>query len=261
MMASDSGPASTGGDGGPAQKSAGCGMVAPSLETSIKVGSSTGNITVDVPTNYDKNKAYPLVLVWHGAGVTGTAFHGYLDMHTAVGNDAIVVTPECLDGGSTWPSDTSYPDALLAHFEASYCIDKSRLFTAGHSMGGFYTGLIGCERGDVFRGDAVLAAPHPTGACKKGTMAVLMSVGSSDPTGTMPATEFPWWAMENGCTFSSTTPVDFSAFYKSTPDEAGTCSDYGGCGALTELRTCTFTGGHEIPPWVAGAIWNFFKKL
>jgi hypothetical protein len=30
---------------------------------------------------------------------------------------------------------------------------------------------------------------------------------------------------------------------------------------LTPLRTCTFTGGHEIPPWVAGAIWNFFKKL
>ena len=34
------------------------------VETSIMVGSSTGNITVDVPTDYDKNKAYPLI--WSG---------------------------------------------------------------------------------------------------------------------------------------------------------------------------------------------------
>ena len=258
---SDAGPVSAGdGGGGPAQKSAGCGMAKPTLETSIKVGSSTGNITVDVPTNYDSNKAYPLIMVWHGAGVTGTAFHGYLDMHTAAGNDAIVVTPECLDGGSTWPTDASYPDAIMAHFESAYCIDKSRIFTTGHSMGGLYTGTIGCLRGDVLRGDAVLAAPHPAGACKKGTMAVMMEVGMSDPTGTMPTTEFPWWAMENGCSTMST-PVDPMSFYTKALDESGTCVDYVGCGALTPFRGCTFMGGHEIPPWVAAAIWNFFKKL
>jgi len=104
------------------------------------VGSTTGNITVDIPTDYDSNKAYPLFLVWHGFGVTGTAFHDYLTIHATVGNDAIVVTPECLNSGGSpgtaWPADMSYPDALVAHFEAAYCIDKSRLFTAGHSMGG-----------------------------------------------------------------------------------------------------------------------------
>jgi polyhydroxybutyrate depolymerase len=257
MKASDAGPV----NGGSPQKSAGCGMAKPAtVETSIMVGSSTGNITVDVPTDYDNNKAYPLILVWHGFGVTGTAFHGYLDIHTAVGNDAVVVTPECLGGGSSWPSDMSYPDALVAHFEAKYCIDKSRLFTAGHSMGGLYTGQIGCERGDVFRGDAVLAAPHPTGVCKKGTMAVYMAVGSSDPTGTTTTTEFPWWAMENGCS-STSTPVDPMSFYTMALDESGTCVDYSGCGALTPFRACTFSGGHEIPPWEALAIWNFFKKL
>jgi len=272
MLASEGGTTTTGeggtttagdsGSGAALQKSAGCGMAPPAVgsDTSIMVGSSTGQYTLDVPTNYDNNKAYPLILVWHGAGVTGTAFHGYLDMHTAVGNDAIVVTPECLDGGSTWPSDMSYPDALLAHFEASYCIDQGRLFTTGHSMGGLYTGQVGCERGDVFRGDAVLAAPHPTGACKMGTMAVMMSVGMSDPVASSP-TEFPWWAMENGCNFSMTTPVDPMSFYNMALDESGTCVEYGGCGPLTPLRTCTFNGGHEIPPWVAPAIWNFFKKL
>ncbi len=233
------------------------------VETSIAVGSTTGNITVDIPTDYDNSKAYPLFLVWHGFGVTGTAFHDYLTIHATVGNSAIVVTPECLNSGGSpgtaWPSDMSYPDALLAHFEAAYCIDKSRLFTAGHSMGGEYTAQIGCERGDVFRGDAVLAAPHPAGACKKGTMAVYQAEGMSDPVANY-QTEFPWWAMENGCT-TMTTPVNPMSFYSKALDESGTCTDYVGCGAKTPLRTCTFMGGHEIPPWDAPAIWDFFKKL
>jgi polyhydroxybutyrate depolymerase len=235
-------------------------MAPPTNDTSIMVGSSKGALIVDLPKNYDNTKAYPLFLVWHGFNVTAVMFHDYLNIHAAVGDDAIVVTPECLDGGTMWPTDMAYPDAIVKHFEDAYCIDKSRLFTAGHSMGGAYTGQIGCQRGDVFRGDAVLAAPHPVGACKKGTMAVYMAVGMSDPVASGP-TEFPWWSMENGCAAGMTTPVDFSTFYKMTPDESGTCTDYGGCGALTPLRTCTFMGGHEIPPWDALAIWDFFKKL
>ena len=153
----------------------------------------------------------------------------------------------------------SYPDALVAHFEAAYCVDKSRLFTGGHSMGGVYTALIGCQRGDVFRGDAILAGPHATGTCKKGTMAVYQAEGMSDPVANY-MTEFPWWAMENGCS-TMTTPVDPMSFYTKALDESGTCTDYVGCGALTPLRTCTFMGGHGIPPWDSFAIWDFFKKL
>ena len=138
MAASDAGLVTT---PGMVQKSGGPGMAKPSaVETTIMVGSTTGNITVDIPTDYDQNKAYPLFLVWHGFGVTGTAFHDYLTIHKTVGNDAIVVTPECLNSGGSagtmWPTDMSYPDALVAHFEAAYCIDKSRLFTAGNPPAG-----------------------------------------------------------------------------------------------------------------------------
>jgi poly(3-hydroxybutyrate) depolymerase len=253
---------STGTTTGTPTKSPGCGMAPPAAgsDTSIMVGSAKGTLIVDLPKNYDSNKAYPLILVWHGFNVTAPMFHDYLNVHAAVGDDGIVVTPECLDGGTMWPTDMAYPDALVEHFEAKYCVDKSRVFTTGHSMGGMYTGQIGCQRGDVFRGDAVLAAPHPTGACKKGTMAAMMSVGMSDPVATG-TTEFAWWAMENGCNASMTTPVDPMSFYTKALDESGTCIDYGGCGSATPLRTCTFMGGHEIPPWVAGAVWNFFKKL
>ena len=67
----------SGGSGGEPQKSSGCGKAPPSADTSIMVNGMTGKYILDMPTNYDNTKPYPLVFVWHGAGVTNTAFHGY----------------------------------------------------------------------------------------------------------------------------------------------------------------------------------------
>lgn len=245
---------------GTPDKSEGCGKAPPSSDTSVMVGSGTGSYILDLPSNYDNNHPYPLVMVWHGAGVTNTAFHDYLNMHQVVGNDAVVVTPECVSGGSMWPNDASYFDAVLEHFSANYCIDKSHVFTTGHSMGGMHTALLGCLRGDKLRGDAVLAAPHSAGQCVKGNMAAMMSVGMSDFVASY-MTEFSYWAMYGGCDMNMKNAVDPMSFYKGALDESGMCTDYGGCAPGTPVRTCTFSGGHEIPPWVAGAVWDFFKKL
>jgi poly(3-hydroxybutyrate) depolymerase len=263
---SDAGKGSQGEDAGSTSgstgtKSAGCGKAPPGTPaSSIKVGSATGSYILDLPKNYDKDKAYPLVLVWHGSGVTNTAFHDYLNMHAVIGDDAILVTPECLNGGSTWPNDMTYPDALVEYFETNYCVDPGRLFTTGHSMGGMYTAMIGCQRADKFRGDAVLAAPHNNGTCVKGNMAAMMSVGMTDFVAKYD-TEFAYWAKYGGCDASKTTPVDPKTFAMGTPASSGHCDEYGGCAAATPIRVCTFAGGHEIPNWVAGAVWSFFKKL
>lgn len=253
------GTGGTGGTVGTPQKSSGCGMAPPSGDTSVMVGSATGPFILDMPANYDNTHAYPLVLVWHGAGVTNTAFHDYLNMHAVIGNDAILVTPECTDG-SSWPNDPSYFDALLEHFSTKYCIDKSRVFSTGHSMGGMHTALLACQRADKLRGDAVLAAPHSMGMCVKGNMGVMMSVGMSDFVATY-TTEFTYWAQYGGCDANMKMAVDPMTFTTGTPEESGHCDDYGGCTAGTAVRTCTFAGGHEIPGWVAGAVWSFFKKL
>lgn len=266
---SDAGEASSGGDGGTtsatsdptATKSSGCGKAPPATPaSSIMVGSASGKYILDLPKNYDQNKAYPLVLVWHGSGVTNTAFHDYLNMHAVVGDDAILVTPECLNGGSNWPNDMMYPDALVDYFETNYCVDTKRLFTTGHSMGGMYTAMIGCQRGDKFRADAVLAAPHNASNCVAGNMAAMMSVGMSDFVATY-TTEFDYWAKYGGCDASKKTAVDPMTFSMGAPAESGHCDEYGGCKAETPVRVCTFDGGHEIPNWVAGAVWSFFKKL
>jgi poly(3-hydroxybutyrate) depolymerase len=229
--------------------SAGCGKDKPASDTSIMVGSAEGTYILDVPTDYDKSKPYPLVFSWHGYNVTNTNFHNYLNLKAVIGNEAILVTPEALNGAAMWPSDLAYVDALLEHFQTNYCVDSSRIFTVGHSMGGMFTGKIGCERGDKFRGDAVLAAPHPNGTCVKGNMAAMFVVGDSDSIA-RGTTEIPFWTMKNGCDASMAMP-------QTDPMQ---CVEYGGC-PETPVRTCSFAGGHEIPNWVAGAVWNFFKKL
>jgi poly(3-hydroxybutyrate) depolymerase len=213
------------------------------------VGGKTGAYLLDVPTNYDNNKAYPLVFVWHGSGVKNGMFRDYVGISKAAGNDAIVVTPECLDGVNAWPSDASYFDALLERFSANYCVDTSKVFTAGHSMGGQHTGLLGCLRGDKLRGDAVLAMTHPTGTCVGTKMAAMFVVGDSDFANY--ATETKYWTDKNKCNMAMTTPVA----------DATQCVEYGGCAPDAQVRTCTFPGGHEIPNWVGAAVWGFFKKL
>jgi poly(3-hydroxybutyrate) depolymerase len=262
-MAGAGGMGATAGMGGTSNgtpdKSAGCGMAPPGSDTSVMVGGATGPYILDLPSGYDNNHAYPLIIVWHGAGVTNTAFHDYLNMHMVVGNDGIVVTPECTDG-STWPNDASYFDALLDHFSSKYCIDKSKVFSTGHSMGGMHTALLACLRADKLRGDAVLAAPHSANGCVKGNMGVMMSVGMSDFVASY-MTEFAYWTQYGGCDMNMKMPVDPMTFTSGTPEESGHCDEYGGCAAGTPVRTCTFDGGHEIPGWVAGAVWSFFKKL
>jgi hypothetical protein len=70
-----------------------------------------------------------------------------------------------------------------------------------------------------------------------------------------------YWSMYGGRDMTMKKMVDPMSFYKGALDESGMCTDYGGCKAETPVRTCTFAGGQEIPPWVAGAVWDFFKKL
>jgi poly(3-hydroxybutyrate) depolymerase len=226
-------------------------MAPPANDTGTMITAGMVPYILDLPPGYDNTKAYPLLFVWHGFGVDNASFHGYLNMKAVAGNDAIIVTPEIIGGGSMWPQDPSYFDGLYDHFTTKYCVDTTRVFTTGHSMGGMHTAMLGCQRANKLRGDAVLAAPHATGKCVDGNMALMLSVGNSDTVvSANHDTEFKWYAEHNGCDPTMSMPVD--------PMQ---CIEYAGCMPNKPVRTCRFDGGHEIPPWVAGAVWGFFKKL
>ncbi|HEX4337308.1 MAG TPA: hypothetical protein VH062_15435 [Polyangiaceae bacterium] len=239
--------------GGSPQVTAGCGMAPPSSDTSLQVNGMTGSYILDLPTGYDNHRAYPLVMVFRGANVTTAAFRGYMNLQPAVGPDAIVVTPDCLNAAATWDVQRDVPlfDALLTHVESTYCVDPHRIFAVGHSAGGFFVSSLGCMRGNELRGIAPLSAGPPTGSCQ-GEFAVWISQGNADTAfGIMNGrADRDFWVQRNTCDASTSKPVDPSP-----------CIEYAACDPGYAVRYCEYPGDLGLPSFAASGLWTFFKTL
>ena len=241
------------GSGGSPQATAGCGMAPPTSDTSVQVNGTKGSYILDLPTGYDNRHAYPLVMVFRGANVTTTAFRSYLNLQPAVGADAIVVTPDCLNAAPTWDVQRDVPlfDALLTHIESTYCVDPHRIFAVGHSAGGFFVTSLACMRGNELRGIAPLSAGPPTGTCQ-GEFAVWISQGNADTAfGIMNGrADRDFWVQRNTCDASMSTPVDPSP-----------CVEYAACDPGFAVRYCEYAGDLGLPSFAASGLWRFFKAL
>ena len=106
-----------------------------------------------VPSNYDKNRSYPLVIWLHGGGSAGDDNLGQISLDNKLGthfwtrkenqarNPAFVLAPQSL---GTWDSNAE-PEMseelnlvleILAVVRKDYNIDSNRLYVAGQSNGG-----------------------------------------------------------------------------------------------------------------------------
>jgi poly(3-hydroxybutyrate) depolymerase len=260
---STGGTAGSGSTAYPVEKSAGCGKEPPaSVATGMNFQNVDRTFILDVPKTYDKNRPYPLVVVWHGAGVSAVMFHTYLTLPAAIGEDGIDIYMETAGGQSgSWDytNDPLYFDAIVEKLEADYCIDKHRVFISGHSMGGMFTNYLACVRANVLRGAAPMAGPTSAVQCA-GKLAIWYDEGLSDFAGV--ATDIvSYWVKNNGCDPNKTTPVTPSVCEGATANTPCETVDYTvGC-ENTPVRYTSFTGGHEIPSFIGEGIWNFFKSL
>jgi polyhydroxybutyrate depolymerase len=119
---------------------------------------------VQIPSNYDNSRRYPLVMVLHGRGVTGliqSAYFGlfdrvdsrqfvliYPDGLTLSGSKQWRFTPTCCDTPAeeaTEISDVGYLSGLIEEAAATYSIDTTRIGLIGHSSGGFMSMTMACE--------------------------------------------------------------------------------------------------------------------
>lgn len=100
------------------------------------------------PSNYDPNKTYPVVLVFHGWYATGEAFQSWFEMDKYVDNQAFVVYPDAISG--LWDvngtQDLLFFDEMMAQLAATYCINPSRVLAFGFSFGGHFVDHLGCKR-------------------------------------------------------------------------------------------------------------------
>ncbi len=266
-----SGGAGAGGTSGAAPvPSAGCGKDPPaSGRQSITAGGTTRELILDLPDPYDKTHPYRLIFGFHGAKYSaewvatgqapanGVALSGpYFGIESASAGSAIFVAPQAAGGG--WAaSDLAFVDALLAQLEAQLCIDETRVFSVGFSMGAIMTLRLACERADVFRGVAPMSGSLPS-PCPAGQPIAYWSAHATNDQTISPSqgqAARDKFIERNGCGTQTSAP------------DANDCVTYQGCKAGYPVTWCTFTGtsseqnGHEPAPFAGPAIWKFIEPL
>jgi polyhydroxybutyrate depolymerase len=268
------GSTGTAGSSGGAMPSDGCGKTAPAqtdAKQTIDVAGTAREYIVNYPTPYDPNHPYRVLYIHHGRGGNAeqniTRNGGWYGVGPLSGGSVIFVSPHGDgDGGTTgWPNtggrDVAFLRALVTHINATFCVDKSRIFTTGMSYGGNFSNVLGCEMGDIFRAIAPFAGWGPVGGPSGGggggrsncvgKPAAIVTHGTTDGTVdfTSGQASRDFWMAANHCT-------TMSAAIMPSP-----CVQYQGCDAGYPVAFCEHTGGHILPTFSGAAIWNFISQF
>lgn len=263
----DAGTSAAGGSAGGggltgAVPSDGCGMAVPM--TGERTIDATREYILRLPDGYDPDVPHRIVFAFHGAQGSAVQvdtgapantdsdptgpFYGIMDELP----DTIFVAGQA-DG--TWDTssdkDVNYVNAILDELEGVLCIDTTRVFATGFSMGAMMTiNNVGCKMADVFRAIAPMSGSLAT--CP-GDAAIpyWASHGTNDGTidisrGEEARDEF---VGRNGC--DDTTVA-------ATPEG---CVTYQGCDAGYPVSWCVFEGVHQPPPFAGPAIAAFFEQF
>ncbi|MCY1058238.1 hypothetical protein [Nannocystis sp. SCPEA4] len=217
-----------------------------------------------IPADYDPNTAYPLVFAWHGRGGNGELARLYFKVEEASAGQAVFVYPDALpladmDGQTGWDldpanEDVALFDAILADVSSRLCIDSARIFSTGHSFGGYMSNTLGCARGGIVRAIAPVAGGGPFFPCT-GQVAAWVAHGTGDTTVPFSQGEGArdHWLSTNSCG-DATAPV-----------EPAPCVAYDDCADGFPVHWCQHDepdlGGHGWPAWAGPAIWEFFAAL
>ena len=95
-----------------------------------------------LPSSYDKNKKYPVVLGFHGSSSVGLFFELDTKMSEArFSGEKIMVYPNGIDGswagptyhnGSTVAEDVQFVANIVQDVEDKFCVDESRIYGVGY---------------------------------------------------------------------------------------------------------------------------------
>jgi poly(3-hydroxybutyrate) depolymerase len=265
--------------------SEGCGKE-PTITTgngkSINAGATNRSYNIRLPDNYDKDKPHRLIIGYHGATlsanlVTNESFYGLAPLSES---SAIFVAPQGLDTGGQfspgWPNsggeDVEFSRQLIAELESALCVDQSRIFAEGFSMGGSMAYAMACGAPDIIRAVAVHSGGPMSGCAEHDTpVAYFMTHGTQDGLCTYPEYGVPQlqdFAQVNGCTTPNPSS-DASEFESALPDpnnSSGACIDVEGCMQGYPVRSCLFVGDHIWNPgggasWVPAEVWDFFSQF
>ena len=245
----------------------GCGKVpdvSGSTPQKITAAGMERDYILSIPADYDPSKPYPLVFAWHGRGGSGGLAQLYYKIEEASLGQAIFVYPDGLPladmanqtGWDLDPNNEDFAlfDALFSEVQSRLCIDPERIFSTGHSFGGYMSNQIGCFRGDVVRAIGLVAGGGPFGDCT-GQVAAWLAHGNVDMV--VPFSEGEnsrdQWTAANSCD-AMADPVD-----------PAPCTAFTGCDDGAPVVWCEHSepalSGHGWPSWAGPGIWAFFAQF
>ena len=147
--------------------SLGCGqgMPVPPPATFVVDGVERQAIVV-VPAEYRPDHPLPLVFAFHGRTNDHARLRRYLELENAATTPTIFVYPAAVrahEGGFSWAAPDGHSldfglfDRMVAELGRIYCIDRSRVFVVGHSLGASFANSLACARAAKLAGFATVA--------------------------------------------------------------------------------------------------------
>jgi polyhydroxybutyrate depolymerase len=264
--AGSSGGASTPVTAPTSTSSGGCGAAAK-FSTGLQSLTSDGarrEFWVDVPTDYDRSRSYPIVIALHWlGGNAGEVYNGnswasakpYYGLKELYGSGAIFVAPQGLDAGWANPGgrDLRFLRAAIEQLQQGMCVDKQRVFATGFSFGGMMSNAIGCQMGDVVRAIAPMSGSLWSG-CGESSHRVAAVFFHAREDNVVPYTAGEearsTFTSRNACT-ASTQPVGSNG-----------CVEYQGCASGKPVVWCGYAnGGHWPTSFSARETKAFFDRF
>ncbi|MBN1608294.1 MAG: dienelactone hydrolase family protein [Polyangiaceae bacterium] len=264
------GGAGTGGGSAGDSRSPGCGTTIsrpnPRTQQTMDIGGATRYYLLDVPSSADNQTPLMLIFALHGYDMNNVAVLDRYNFNSRSGGKAITVYPygegpapgDVVHWGdqvlkSTWngnEANYNFIHTLMTDLESRFCIDTSRVFLTGFSMGGFFTNGLACAHSDWFRAFAPVSGGVAGQSCADASVkpAMMIHHGTADPIVEFSSGEATrdYWTKQNGC--SQTSKSSFTG-----------CESYDGC--AQPVIFCVGNWEHDITGTAAGNIWSFFSGL
>lgn len=259
------------GGGAPSTRSPGCGKSStrpnPRTQQTMEHNGATRYYLLDVPANADKDTPLALVFGLHGYDMNNVAVIDLFNFTSRSNGKAITVLPQ---GEGPPPGDVShwgdrvllstwmagetnytYIRNLMLDIQDRFCVDPSRVFIAGFSMGGFFTNSLACAHPEWFRGFSPIAGGGP-GSCSNAAAKppIMIHHGTADDIVEFKSGEGSrdFWVENNECSQMTT-----SSFMD--------CQSYSGCATNSPVIWCVGNYNHTITSTTSANIWSFFDGL